>query len=74
MHNMSVEVFKTNVEDVAAARLMVQHLQERLPGSCVNFDLEDCDHILRVEGSAMCSKTVIALLNEQGYFCEVLPG
>ncbi len=68
-----VEVFKTNVQEACTSLLILQKLREQFPGSCVNFDLEDCDRILRVEDSSVCSTAIIALLQALGYCCEVLP-
>ncbi|MBO9620594.1 MAG: hypothetical protein J7539_16345 [Niabella sp.] len=44
-----VAIFKTDVLDEPAAKRMVGCLKKLLPGSKINFDLEDCDKILRVE-------------------------
>ena len=69
---MTVEVFKTNVKSKAAARQLVTRLQLLFPDSRVNFDLEDCDRVLRIEGRDICSKKTISLLNADGYSCGVL--
>lgn len=69
---MMVEVFKTNVKSKAAARQLVTRLQLLFPDSRVNFDLEDCDRVLRIEGLDICSKKTISLLNADGYSCGVL--
>lgn len=44
-----VETFKTNIEKPDAAQFIVEKLQELFPGFRINFDLEDCDCILRIE-------------------------
>lgn len=44
-----MEVFKTNVHEPDESKLLVQILLEWFPQSKINFDLEDCDKILRVE-------------------------
>jgi hypothetical protein len=69
---MTVEVFKTNVKSKAAARQLVTRLQLLFPDSRVNFDLEDCDRVLRIEGRDICSEKTISLLNADGYSCGVL--
>jgi hypothetical protein len=66
-----VEVFKTNVTDQRSAIELTEMLCNCFPGCRISFDLDDCDHILRVEGQAIC-ETVITLLQDKGYFCEVL--
>jgi len=37
-----------------------------------NFDLEDCDKILRVETEKVTPETVITLLKSQGFECSEL--
>jgi len=44
-----IEIFKTNVVNRPAAAKLVKCLEALLLHAKVNFDLEDCDHILRVE-------------------------
>lgn len=44
-----VEVFKTNVKSTDVAQFAIQKLKELLPDAKINFDLDDCDHILRIE-------------------------
>lgn len=64
-----VEVFKTNVMRKAAANRLIAQLALLFPGSRVNFDLEDCDKVLRVEGLGICSEKTITLLQGEGYEC-----
>lgn len=44
-----VAIFKTDVLDEPAAKRMVLCLKKLFPGTKINFDLDDCDKILRVE-------------------------
>jgi hypothetical protein len=44
-----VEVFKTDVESFAKAQFVTRNLKELIPHAKINFDLDDCDHILRIE-------------------------
>jgi hypothetical protein len=37
-----------------------------------NFDLEDCDHILRVEAESVHPSTIIKQLENAGFACEEL--
>ena len=67
-----VEVFKTNVQQSELAKQLALALLERFPFSKINFDLEDCDKILRIEGSQVCVETIITLLSSHGFKCEVL--
>jgi hypothetical protein len=50
----------------------VQLLLQHFPGSRINFDLQDCDKILRVEGKDFCSDKMMMLVNKNGFLCEVL--
>jgi hypothetical protein len=67
-----VEVFKTNVEHEKEAKELVDMLRERFPGSRVNFDLQDCDRILRVEGKKVCVDAILGLMETEGFTCTVL--
>lgn len=67
-----VGVFKTNVMSVDESSRIIRKLQERYPAGCINFDLEDCDCILRVEDELVCPETTMAVLKELGYVCEEL--
>jgi hypothetical protein len=64
-----IEVFKTNVTRKAVANRLIAQLALLFPGSRVNFDLEDCDKVLRVEGLDICCEKTIALLKGEGYDC-----
>ena len=46
---MMVEVFKTNVNKRRRADLLVNEIHKAFIGHHANFDLEDCDNILRVQ-------------------------
>ena len=67
-----IEVFKTNVEEDAQAKTLVTILLQHFPGSKINFDLQDCDKILRVEGENFWTDRVMTLVEENGFACEVL--
>ena len=67
-----VAVFKTNVLEVNESKAIIQKLLAHLPDSRINFDLEDCDKILRVEHNIILNNEIILLVNTAGYKCEVL--
>jgi hypothetical protein len=67
-----VEVFKTNVEEALAANRLVVLLLKHFPNSKINFDLHDCDNILRVEGKDFITEKIMRLVNENGFTCNVL--
>ncbi|MFD2146916.1 hypothetical protein [Mucilaginibacter antarcticus] len=46
---MIVEVFKTDVNEIELCHSLISQVHAHYPNSRVNFDMEDCDKILRVE-------------------------
>jgi hypothetical protein len=69
-----IEVFKTNVEDEDHAGLIVTEIQKAFPSYLANFDLEDCDRILRIASKRQVdAEALITLLAALGYHAEVLP-
>ena len=70
-----VEVFKTNVNDKIQADLLLEKIHFHFNECSANFDLEDCDRILRVESlqEPLHTKHLIDLLQELGFYIEVLP-
>ena len=67
-----VEVFKTNVPSQTQANSILISLQKNFPAHKINFDLDDCDKVLRVQGRNISTKKVIVLVNKNGYDCEIL--
>lgn len=67
-----IEVFKTNVSDEYSARQILGELGVRLPGHRINFDLEDCDKIMRVKGDSIDMALIFDVLERNGFACEVL--
>ncbi|MBS1653868.1 MAG: hypothetical protein JSU05_03410 [Bacteroidetes bacterium] len=67
-----IEVFKTNVTDSMDAARLLQLLNRYFPQSRINFDLHDCDKILRVEGHDFITGQIIGLLQENGFHCSIL--
>lgn len=70
-----VEVFKTNVKDLHHANLLVNSIQNVFGDYTANFDLEDCDKILRVQclTGTIHSSLLIDLLKDFGFHAEILP-
>lgn len=52
--------------------MLLGKLSEAFPSFKINFDLSDCDKVLRVEGDKMDSLRIIVLVKENGFTCEVL--
>ena len=67
-----IEVFKTNVEEACHAKSLIARLLQHFPGNKINFDLHDCDKILRVEGEDFMAEKIMLLVNENGFTCKRL--
>jgi len=67
-----IEVFKTDVGEVSKAREFIASLRRLFPGAKINFDLDDCDKILRIEGDNISVEKVIGLLSAHDHICETL--
>lgn len=69
-----IEVFKTNVNDSKYANILVEHIQRLFYGYEANFDLQDCDKILRIRSihGDVQSDRLIAMLDRFGFHAEVL--
>lgn len=66
-----VEIFKTDVQEIIHANELLLLLQHHFPASRINFDLTDCDRILRVEGDCDIIR-IMQLVQQKGYSCSVL--
>lgn len=67
-----VEVFATNINSVTRAEQLQVNMQVFFPGIRINFDIDDCDHILRIEGLAFCVQEILQWLKAQGVAASVL--
>ena len=68
-----IEVFKTDIKHRRQSKLLVEKLLEHFPDGDINFDLDDCDRVLRVEHDNVCPKKIMELLAASGHYCEPLP-
>jgi len=66
---MIVEVFKTNVQEESETNLVIAFIQKLFPNYKINFDLEDCDKILRVEAAELKPENIVKYVNRLGYVC-----
>lgn len=68
-----IEIFKTNVKTELEAFVLIELLQNVFVHAKINFDLEDCDRILRVDGiNSQDISEVERNLNKYGYRCKIL--
>ena len=64
-----VEVFKTNVQKKTQSKMLLCILSEAFPSFKINFDLSDCDKVLRVEGDNTEALRIMMLVKEYGFNC-----
>ena len=67
-----VEVFKTDVVDTTESRSLSFVLSKEFADYKINFDLSDCDRILRIESQNINVDKVLSIVNGMGYQCQVL--
>lgn len=66
-----VEIFRTNVINKTNSRRVVKELNQLYPECVINFDLDDCDHILRVEGNNFSNIAIVAIVKRMGFECDL---
>lgn len=67
-----IYIFKTSVRTKRQVRQLQPHLDAMLPGEQWNFDLQDCDRILRINSEEPIVLKIIDLLNIHQFDCEEL--
>lgn len=69
-----IEVFKTNVKNSEQAKEILDVIHKSFNGYRGNFDLQDCDNILRIEckNDYVESNGIIYLLRENNCDAEML--
>ncbi|GAB2805858.1 hypothetical protein [Ferruginibacter profundus] len=67
-----ISVFKTSVKTNLQVKQLKPHIDSLLPNATWNFDLTDCDKILRIDGEDNVVLKIIDLLNRHNYYCEEL--
>ena len=69
-----IEVFKTSIENSRQANVLKELLLMANPTLEINFDLDDCDRILRIKNieKVVDISSVLKILNETGIYVEVL--
>ena len=72
MNFVMVEIFKTNVHDVLQAEKIISLLNIHFPAFMINFDLHDCDKILRVKGESIPVDEIVSLVSANGFQCSLL--
>ncbi len=65
-------VFKTSVKTKLQVKKLKPHIDNTLPKAKWNFDLEDCDNILRIDSNENIVMPIKNLLNIHKFNCEEL--
>lgn len=69
---MNIESYKTDVKTKEDANFIVILLQFVISDCKMNFDLEDQNHILKIETSRDIKELVYGVFNKQGFYCQKL--
>lgn len=67
-----IAIFETNLQNENDAKHILHHLLHRYPSHRITIDMEDCDHILRVEGDHFRVLEVVSIIKDLGYDCQAL--
>lgn len=67
-----VQIFKTNVTNKIEVELQSVILSKENPGYKINFDLDDCDNILRIKNVVIANNSSSICLEKLGHTCEAL--
>lgn len=67
-----IYVFRTSVKTKIQAKGLKPHIDQLLPESKWNFDLHDCDNILRIDSEENVVVPIINLLTIHNFDCEEL--
>lgn len=69
-----VEVYKTDVKNRHQADFLIREIQKKFDSCEINFDLDDCDKVLRIESreADIPSSSIISLLDGYGFRARIL--
>lgn len=65
-------IFKTSVTTKKAAKSISPLLHKLLSNAIWNFDLNDCDNILRIDTKENVANEIITAMRGSGFTCEEL--
>ena len=68
-----IEIFKTDIQDLAEASLVGLLLKSSYNIKKISFDLQDCDRILKVESAQINPSQIVEKLTGLGIQCAILP-
>jgi hypothetical protein len=67
-----IYVFKTSVKTKTQVKKLKPGINKIIQHEKWNFDLEDCDNILRIDSEENIVLKITALLNMHKFYCEEL--
>ncbi len=67
-----IEIFRTNVASDQQAEEFIGLLEQYFPGAEVNFDLTDCDNILRIKGDRLDPDKIRHIARASNIIAELL--
>ncbi|MFD1602834.1 hypothetical protein ACFSJW_25220 [Flavobacterium artemisiae] len=69
---MNIESYKTDVTKLEDADILVQLLQFVISDCVMNFDLEDSDHVLKIQTNREIKEMVYGVFTKQGFNCQIM--
>lgn len=72
MVEMMIEIFRTDVKNKQLAGKITQQINSLFTVKSINFDLSDCDRVLRIEATHLNNSEVIKIVNSFGHECTEL--
>lgn len=67
-----IYVFKTSVRTKMQAKKLKPHIDKLLPNAKWNFDLDDCDKVLRIDSEENIILPIMDMLRSHHFDCEEL--
>lgn len=67
-----IYVFKTSVRNKNQVKKLKPDISKILPDEKWNFDLEDCDKILRIDSDENIVVRIVDVLSVHKFYCEEL--
>lgn len=72
MANHTTEIFKTDVNNKQTSEMILNLLKTSYPHLKINFDLDDCDNILRIQGYDFSLNNIVEIVCNTGHYCELM--
>lgn len=68
-----IEIFKTNIKQQNLADTIMEAIRKEFADFTINFDLNDRDCVLRIEGDNIDNEKIIKMVEGFGISCKVIP-